>query len=288
MLSAKYPFEAIGTTWSIDTARPLTSTEIQAVTSIIVDFDKTYSRFRNDSLVHTIRQESPGSFDFPDSIHPLYDIYKKLWRATAGRINPLVGVSLEQLGYDENYSFVPHDRQPAPDFHTMTKLGAHLTFAEKTSLDIGAIGKGYLTDRVAELLSYTHDDYVVDASGDMTVCTKTPEIIGLEHPFDASRVIGTVSLSSGSLCASATNRRTWGENLHHIIDATTGKPVESDIVAVWVIANSALMADALTSGLFFADPTQLQQVFGDFHYIIMKKDGSVTHTITSDTGEIFI
>lgn len=288
MLSAKYPFEAIGTTWSIDTAEPLTSTETRAIASTIDGFDKIYSRFRDDSLVHQVQQESPGSFEFPDSIHELYATYKKLHQITTGRINPLVGVSLEQLGYDAHYSFRPHSPQPAPSFHTITKHDTHLTFTEKTSLDIGAIGKGYLVDRVAEVIARTHNEYVVDASGDMTIHTTIPEVIGLEHPFDTSRVIGTISLSSGSLCASATNRRAWGDNLHHIIDATTGRPVENDIVAVWVIARSALTADALTTGLFFADPAQLQQAFGNFHYAIMKKDGSVMHNITSDIGEIFV
>ena len=43
--------------------------------------------------------------------------------------------------------------------------------------------------------------------------------------------IGMIALvHDGALCSSATNRRAWGDGLHHVIDAMTGLPTR-DVIA---------------------------------------------------------
>ena len=288
MLSASYSFEAIGTQWSIETDRPLSPALKQRIWQAIEAFDEVYSRFRDDSLVSQMRRAGAASFTFPASITPLFTAYRQLHELTAGKINPLVGTSLERLGYDKTYSFRSLAPMPAPAFGQVSLNGTELTSHGSVLLDIGAIGKGYLVDMLSELVAAEHTDYVVDGSGDMRLRVDSPQIIGLEHPADASRVIGTVALARGSLCASATNRRAWGDGLHHIVDATTGRPLETDIVAVWAITDTAMRADALATGLFFVAPARLQAVFGDFSYVIMRADGSVEHTMTPGVGELFV
>ena len=49
---------------------------------------------------------------------------------------------------------------------------------------------------------------------------------------------------------SAANRRAWGEGLHHVLDARTGVPVRA-VAATWVVADTAMRADALATALFF-------------------------------------
>lgn len=287
-LSASYAFDAIGTSWSIDTVRALTGSEKQRIAEAIDQFDRTYSRFRDDSLVSQARREAPCTIDFPSSVVPLYDIYVQLHELSTGRINPLVGESLERLGYDKQYSLQETSSHPAPSLHqTLRRSGTKLTFGQPALLDVGAVGKGQLIDIIAAIVARSHDEYVIDGSGDIAVRTSEPEIIGFEHPTDPTRVIGTISLKQGSLCASATNRRAWGDGLHHIIDATTGRPTTSDIIATWAIAESTILADALTTGLFFVSPDELARVFGPFQYVIMKRSMGVRHNLTPDVGEVF-
>lgn len=288
MLSASYSFEAIGTQWSVETDRPLSRALKQRIRQAIEVFDGAYSRFRDDSLVSRMHRAGAGRFEFPTSIIPLLTVYRQLHELTDGKINPLVGTSLERLGYDKTYSFRSTAPTPAPAFEQVSLNGNELTTHGPALLDIGAIGKGYLVDMLSELVAAHHTDYVVDGSGDMRLQVDLPQIIGLEHPADASRVIGTVGLLHGSLCASATNRRTWGDGLHHIVDATTGRPLETDIVAVWAITDTAMLADALATGLFFVAAPKLRGVFGDFSYVIMRADGSVEHNLTAGVGELFV
>lgn len=288
-LQHSYQFEAIGTAWSVETVQALSRAEIDYIHKLIDEFDSTYSRFRSDSLVSRARLSAPGTFEFPDSIATLYDTYAKLESITDGAVNPLVGQSLERLGYDAAYSLRPTGSKPtSPDSFTKTigRNDVSLAYSKSALLDIGAIGKGYLVDQVAAYLAKHHDQYVVDAGGDLAVATQKPYIVGLECPQDLDRVMGTVSLQHGSICGSAPNRRKWGEGLHHIIDARTGKPIESDIVATWAIAGTTMLADALATALFFASADNLQQQFGDFRYAIMRANSHIEHNIT-DIGDVY-
>jgi thiamine biosynthesis lipoprotein len=282
-LQHAYQFEAIGTHWSIETIKTLSQVEIRHIHTIIDDFDSVYSRFRADSLVSRARSEAPGSFKFPDNIALLYDTYIQLEKTTNGAVNPLVGATLEHLGYDAAYSLRPVEAtvpKPLSLAKTIERNGTMLAYNRPVLLDIGAIGKGYLVDQVATYLAKQHGQYIVDAGGDLAVATDQPYIIGLENPQNLDQVIGTLSLQHGSICGSAPNRRKWGEKLHHIIDARTGKPAESDIVATWAIADTTMLADALATALFFTSADVLHQQFGDFSYIIMRANSHLEHNIT--------
>jgi thiamine biosynthesis lipoprotein len=58
------------------------------------------------------------------------------------------------------------------------------------------------------------------------------------------------------------------------------------IAAVWVVAKTAMLADALATCLFFASPDKLTGAY-DFQYLIMREDRSVEKS-PNFTGEIFI
>lgn len=285
-LKASYTFEAIGTQWAIETARPLSEGQKAGIAKIVDSFDQAYSRFRSDSLV--MRLQTEGTATFPESFADIYPIYDALYRATKGKVNPLVGGSLERLGYDSGYSLVAGQPAPAPEFSKLALRGLAATLEQPAVLDIGAVGKGYLIDEIAAYLAEFTDEYVVDGSGDIAVSTNTPQAIGLEHPYDSAKIIGTVRMTHQSICGSATNRRAWGNKLHHIIDASTGEPYGGDIVASWAIAANTAVADALATGLFFAEPAALRPYFGSFHYVIMRQNGEVTHNLPARLGELFV
>jgi thiamine biosynthesis lipoprotein len=202
-------------------------------------------------------------------------------------MSPLVGRTLETLGYDRGYSLRPHAVPAAvPAWRdTLAWDGAALTTVRPVVIDVGAAGKGYLVDILGALLA-THGitAFVIDASGDMLHAGDAGIRVGLEHPLDPTRAIGVVNLSDGSLCASASNRRAWGEGLHHVIDATTGLPARR-VIATWVVAATALEADGLATALFFAEPARLAREFG-FEFVRMFADGRVESSAGLD-GELF-
>lgn len=281
-LKHKFEFEALGTAWSVETEKPIGIEIKSEITQFIEEFEQVYSRFRSTSFVRRAA-ETGGSYDIPKGFQELLSSYDVLYKLSEGAINPCVGRSLEALGYDDSYSLSPDTPKPAPNYVKAVRIqGQTVTIEQDILLDVGAIGKGYAVDKVAEIVSSRHDVYVVDGSGDMRVQTHENEIIGLEDPRDTSNVIGKIQMHKGALCASSTNRRAWGSGFHHIIDARTGLPANTDIIATWAVAARAVTADGLATALFFVEPSKLAQYTPDFLYAIMRRDGSVNHNMKQE------
>jgi thiamine biosynthesis lipoprotein len=269
-----WSFDAIGTAWTIETTAALPADARARVESLVRRFDGEWSRFRDDSVVSTLARVG-GEVPAPPDATAMLDVYVELDAATGGAVNPLVGDALARLGYDARYSLAAGDprRAPAQWRRLLDWSGGRLTLTAPATIDVGAVGKGRLVDLVlAALLAAGIDDVVVDASGDLAV-RGASQRVGLEHPFDPRRAIGVFEVADAALCASATNRRAWGEGLHHVLDARTGAPVRA-YAATWALAPTALQADALATALFFDGGPELAAAWGA-EWVRMRTDGRV-------------
>jgi thiamine biosynthesis lipoprotein len=293
VLTSSFKFDAIGTSWEIDTPAPLAEVTRAHVLDLVERFDSIYSRFRHDSIVTRIASAADGgTFSFPVDAVPMFDLYDRLHDATGGAVDPLVGRDLELLGYDPDYTLVPDGvgitamaaRRPVWS-RDVKRKGNAITTGRPLVIDFGAVGKGRLVDQLSELLSAEgFEDFVVDGSGDILHRGHAPLDVGLEHPLDPDMVIGVANLINGSLCASASNRRAWGDGLHHVIDGRTGRPT-SEVIASWAIAADTATADGLATALFFGSSSRLMAAF-DFSYLRMFADGRVEVSDNFD-GEVF-
>lgn len=266
-MSASWRFDAIGTAWEIVAREPLPTAVQDAVAARIDDYDRAWSRFRDDSLVARIGREA-GSWRLPAEAAPLLDLYRSLYDATDSRMSPLVARSLERLGYGPGMPLRPSGAPlAAPRWEDAIAWdGATLQAPRPVTLDVGAAGKGQLVDLVVEVLAeHGVEDALVDASGDLRRAASGADPgtvrIGLEHPGDPSRVVGVAELGVGALCASAINRRAWGGGLHHVLDATTGMSV-GRVAATWVLAETAMVADGVATALFLTEPERIPSALG--------------------------
>ncbi len=253
----KHNFEAIGTSWTIEADE----IDIEKIKARIAEYDKNYSRFRTDSLVWTMR--TPGSYILPDDAKEMFDLYQKLYLLTDGKMTPLIGEVMEKAGYDKDYSLVEKDPQPAPLWDEAIEYDfPHITIKKPVLLDVGAIGKGYLIDIVGDMIE---GNYVIDAGGDIKI-KGINQTIGLENPENTNQIVKTIDVKDRSIAGSSGNRRKWGR-FHHIIDPIK---VESPdhIKATWVVADTALLADALATALYFAKVEDLKKYFEFEYYII--------------------
>lgn len=278
-----WSFDAIGTRWTIETGAPLPAGVRDRVAALIDRFDREWSRFRSDSVVSGLAERG-GDVAAPDDAAAMLDVYAELDAATGGAVNPLVGDSLARLGYDARYSFAPGDprRAPAEWRRVLTWDDGRLRLAGPATIDVGAVGKGRLVDLVLATLGDAGvTQALVDASGDLAV-RGVPQRVALEHPFDPRRAIGVWEIGDGALCASGTTRRAWGDGLHHVLDARSGRPVRA-YAATWAVAPSALRADALATALFFDGGPELAAAWGA-QWVRMRTDGRVewSHGCTAE------
>lgn len=286
MLTHKETFEAIGTTWRIESLAALDDSLMSSIHARIEQYNQTYSRFRTDSIVAKMAKK-PGTFKFTEDSIALVALYRLLYDITDGKFTPFIGKMLEQAGYDAGYSFKQQRQLALPAWDEAMQWKDNLvTTTQPIVFDIGAAGKGQLIDIISELLDRNDiQDYVIDASGDLVHKGTSENLVGLEHPNDTSKIIGMISVRNSSLCASAGNRRAWGDHMHHIFDPDKRQPTQ-EIIASWVTAKSTMLSDGLATALFFAAPEKLMEYF-DFDYVRMHKNGSVDYS-SKFNGELFV
>lgn len=278
MTQTQFIFDAIGTKWVIDhlpRLDPRIATFLeQHIIDLVEVFDEKYSRFRSDSQVTKWSKEK-GDYMLGTDGKDMLDLYKELYDLTGGAFTPLIGSVMNDAGYDATYSLEEKELQkPYKWDEAIVYKYPSLMFKRPALLDLGALGKGHLIDLVGEYLATQGiHSFCIDAGGDLLYHNPAfPLQIGLEHPEDSTKVIGTVKIKDQSICASAGNRRKWGK-FHHIIDPRTLSS-SNHILASWVIADKAILADALATALFLVEPDDLQKKF-QFSYLLLYPDYSL-------------
>ncbi|WP_158275836.1 FAD:protein FMN transferase [Bifidobacterium catulorum] len=104
---AAFP-QALGTGIIVTCSQPLPHTMRRRIARLIEEFEASFSRFRRDSLVGRIATSSDGgTFEFPSGLgaESLFALYDRLFTASRGTMDPLVGAELTELGYNEDMAF---------------------------------------------------------------------------------------------------------------------------------------------------------------------------------------
>jgi thiamine biosynthesis lipoprotein len=273
----RFSYESMGTTWSVSLWDEVSEADFIRLQNRIKDdsavFDNLYSRFNKQSLVWSLT-EMRGVVTVPRDLVEMLRLYERLHDLSGGRFSPLIGFTLSDMGYDEQYSLKPKAHiRPVPRFHEALHIvdDEHIELKESVLIDLGALGKGYFVDRIAVVLrEHGYKRFLVDGSGDVVHQGSGARLrVGLEHPGDTSKVIGVVEMGDGAMCSSAGNRRKWG-HYHHTINPLTLTSPE-DVLATWVMADSAAVADGLATCFFLDDPEKYRKDFS-FEYCLLNKE----------------
>ncbi len=128
-------------------------------------------------------------------------------------------------------------------------------------LDVGAVGKGYATEKLRQrLISAGVKSCVLNVGGNIAIIGKKPDrsdfMVGITNPKKAepgqSQLITTVELSDVSCVTSGDYERYYtvgGVKYHHVIDNDTLFPA-AHFASVTVICKDGAIADALSTALF--------------------------------------
>jgi thiamine biosynthesis lipoprotein len=229
------------------------------------------SRFREDSELQRLNRD--GAIDAEPDLLRVVELALAARDTTGGRFDPTVHDALVAAGYDRSFEDVAPDgtlagrAQLLPGGDVFVD-GTRIELAPGVRIDLGGIGKGYAAERAAELLA-TAGPCLVNAGGDIAVRDgRWP--VGVEAL--------TLELSQGGLATSGRDRRRWrrdGHELHHLIDPQTGKPAESDILRLTVVAADAVEAEVAAKSLFLAGSERAvaEAEAADLPTVVVTEDG---------------
>lgn len=121
-----------------------------------------------------------------------------------------------------------------------------------SKIDLGGIAKGYIGDRMAEVLENNGvTSAIVNLGGNIICIGSKPGAdgfnIGVEAPFtDRTEIVGSIEVADKTLVTSGVYERMFeidGKIYHHILDTKTGYSVDSDLNAVTLIADKGKSMD---------------------------------------------
>lgn len=286
-----FTFTGIGTSWCVLTdGDELREDARTGILDYVRIFNERFSRFLPDSEVCGFRTAGAGEYPISEEFAILLGRAGELRRLTKGLYDPAVGGLLEEAGYDAAYSMVPRAGVEAFRLPEWEIRGRMLSLDGPTVFDLGGMGKGYLIDKVADILEASgHAHYLVDGGGDMYATCKHdggPWQVALEYPGKSDTAAGMVLLKNEGLAVSDTFRRRWG-GWHHIVHPFSKLPV-ANVLGVAAVAPTAWDADCATSALFFAEPSEYAAVGKSCNarYLVFRSDGDTL--VSADwKGELF-
>lgn len=129
------------------------------------------------------------------------------------------------------------------------------------SVDLGGIGKGVAGDRILKLLkTFGVSSAYSNLGGNVVTlgCKPdgTPWRIGIQHPRQEDKLIGSVSVVNQTVVTSGDYQRYFidrqGKRHHHILDPATGYPAESGLISVTIVTDRSVAADPLSTMVFVA------------------------------------
>lgn len=252
---------ALNTTINI---RIYESTDEDILTECMImcnDYDDMFSRTKENSEIYELNKNkeadvsretleliqqgiyygelSNGAFDI--TIEPV----SSLWDFTSGEGTvPDSDLIKEKLKY-VNYKDIQID-------------GNHVTLKEGMGIDLGAIAKGYIADRLKDyLLEQGITSAIINLGGNVLCVGTKPSgediQVGIRDPRNEGTLITSVSAADQSVVTSGDYERfieVDGKRYCHILDPNTGYSCESGVESVTIISDTSVQGDGLSTTCF--------------------------------------
>lgn len=255
-----------------------------------------------DGELQAINKSRPGTwFELSPELKDVIDRSFYFYGKSGGAFDPSVA-AVKWLWEFDKAGKIPSGDEFDQAFDTvgLSKIalrGDSLSLGESgTKLDLGGIAKGYIVDKIVDILVENGiETGLIYAGGDIYTFGKKPNgddwVIGLRHP----RMNKTIVLDHIPIQAVATSgdyERYFmheGKRYHHILDPATGQPARG-CVSVTAWAASAMDADVLATTIFVLGPERgiaLAESMENVETVIFYvEDSDLKHVVSSGIRDI--
>lgn len=272
-------------------------------------YDKMFSATKKDSDISKINQSKTKECKVN---HVVSDVIKdsiKYSKKSKGAFDVTIGELSDMWD-------VTGDNPTVPDGKKIKEALKHVGYKNikcedekvtlkdsETHLDLGSIVKGFVADKLKSyMISEGVKSGIIDLGGNiLTIGGKSddePFVIGIKNPFYNNNITPTgnsnenhiknndeyclkLDISDKSVVTSGIYERYFKKDdkiYHHIIDTTTGYPVDNDLASVTIISNSSEAGDALSTTTFIMglkDGMNLINKTKKTEAVFVTKDGKI-------------
>ena len=253
------------TAWLWSSAAASAKPALRAVEEAFGSAHARFTRFESTSELSALNASGGRPFRASPELFDVVASALRYVRLTGGLFNPAILGALEAVGYDRTFEEVKRGAtregraRPAPVASQSVALDAErctITMSAGTRLDLGGIAKGWTVYRAARQLSQ-YGPCLVDAGGDMMTLGVPPGesgwSVGVADPHQHARDVATLRLRDAAVATSGSDRRRWLHNgvaQHHLIDPRTGRPSDSDLASVTLVAPTTTEAEVYAKVIF--------------------------------------
>lgn len=281
----------------------------ETVRAILEDYHRMFDIYYEYSGINNLRTINKNAGKEPvkvDSRLIEFLLYaKEIYTLTNGKTNIAMGSVLklwhderENGIYDPESAAIPNESQLlAASEHTdinniIIDIEASTVYLADPlmRLDVGAIGKGYATERAAQaLIDSGVTSYVLNIGGNIRIIGEKHDssgwITGITNPDKSSdkSFACRIEIKDTSIVTSGDYERYYfvGDvKYHHIIDPETNMPANY-FASVSVITPDSALADALSTALFcmnYEDGLSLVKSIGGVEVIWIKHNSQILKT----------
>lgn len=231
--------------------------------AICGEYEKIFSRTDPESELYKLN--SQGSMEVSPQLLELLESALHYCRLSGGRFDLSMGAVSDMYGFSSENPVLPSpadiaDKLSHTGYEKISISGSTVTLEDPEAvIDLGAIAKGYIADRLAEFLrSKGVESAIIDLGGNILCLGSKPDgsdfKVGIQYPYrDASRIITAVELSDMSVVTSGIYQRWFerdGKAYHHILDPETGLSLDNGLISVSIISADSTSCDALSTTAF--------------------------------------
>lgn len=239
------------------------------VDSLLADINSTVSVYEEDSFISIINKAPAGSkFDsLPDHFAANLERAFFWYSSSSGYMDPSVMplINYWGFGYTPKRPVTKIDSVVIDSLNRFVGL-SQWVFSEnglikkftQQQLDFGAIAKGYAVDQIASLLSEGGcQDFLIDIGGELRSHGLNNKggawVIGISTPKSQAPIEDVqllIKLENKALASSGNYRNYYeveNRKYGHTIDPMTGYPYQDELLAVSIIADHCIDADAIAT-----------------------------------------
>lgn len=207
-----------------------------------------------------------GVFGLSDNLVDYLNQEMQIYKETDGAFSPCIRPLADLWGIEDGKNEIPEDTLIK---EMMKKADASkLEIADKgiifhddnMAIDFGATGKGIACDQIAVKLEEKNiQGAVISIGGSIAVYGSKGDgkewHIGIQDPRgEEGKIFGVLDFSGNKMIATSGDYEKYfeldGKRYHHILDPSTGYPVDNGLISVTIISDSGFLSDALSTACF--------------------------------------